>query len=247
MEKPAKSKSKIFSFIFLNQPFSPGRDKFKAGKGFSGPIISIIPAEARRKTRNGSFDAQEPTSPKVSCIGQIKHKKKICKAKCATAAAVPAAVKESKGRKKGKQHSSAIGRMFRGGKGRKGAAEESKEEVDLEVRPPPPGLGQMRKFSSGREAFRDFDWRAAANRGGGAALSRQRGYYSDEEQRDDHSDEDDEDDFMVAHSGPLVAFSAPLAVGGAQSAEPRKEINIWKRRTMAAPRPLELNAGKKHF
>ncbi|XP_068640937.1 uncharacterized protein At1g76070 [Aristolochia californica] len=234
MEKTAKSKSGIFSFIFLNQPFSPGRDKFRAGKGFSGPIISIIPAEARRKTRNGSFDAQEPTSPKVSCIGQIKHKKKIYKGKCAA----PPAVKEKS--KKGKSYS-AIGKIFRGGKpGRRSDADKDEVEVEVQVRAP--SLGQMRKFSSGREAFRDFDFRATDR---GAALSRQRGYYSDEEQREDS--DDDEDDFMVTHSGPLVAHSAPLAVGADQSREPRKEINIWKRRTLAPPRPLELCTRNKHF
>ncbi|XP_068645090.1 uncharacterized protein At1g76070-like [Aristolochia californica] len=202
MEKPAKSKSGILSFIFLHQPFSPGRDKFKAGKGFSGPIISIIPAEARRKTRNGSFDAQEPTSPKVSCIGQIKHKKKICKGKCAT----PPAVKEKS--KKGKS-SSAIGKIFRGGKPSR-RSDADKDEVGVQVRAP--GLSRMRKFSSGREAFRDFDWRAADR---AAALNRQRGYYSDEEQREDSSD--DEDEFMVAHS-------APLAVGGGLSLKSRKRL-----------------------
>uniref|UniRef100_A0A5B7BNF0 Uncharacterized protein n=1 Tax=Davidia involucrata TaxID=16924 RepID=A0A5B7BNF0_DAVIN len=55
--------------------------KTHVGRGFFDPIISIIPAEARRKPKNSSFEAQEPTSPKVSCMGQIKRKMKIKKTK----------------------------------------------------------------------------------------------------------------------------------------------------------------------
>ena len=87
-EKESKLKNKIFkilpkaaaaavSMTFQNPPFSPGRDhKFKhhGGKGFfSGPMI---PVEARRKSKDGCVETQEPTSPKISCMGQIKHKKK---------------------------------------------------------------------------------------------------------------------------------------------------------------------------
>nr|DAD24309.1 TPA_asm: hypothetical protein HUJ06_025773 [Nelumbo nucifera] len=36
------------------------------------------PVEAQTKSKNGNFDAQEPTSSKVSCIGQIKNRKKMC-------------------------------------------------------------------------------------------------------------------------------------------------------------------------
>ncbi|PON49953.1 Phospholipase D [Parasponia andersonii] len=36
--------------------------------------VSLIPAEARRKPRHGSsFDTREPSSPKVSCLGQVNN------------------------------------------------------------------------------------------------------------------------------------------------------------------------------
>ncbi|MCI72429.1 syringolide-induced protein 14-1-1, partial [Trifolium medium] len=51
----------------------------------------------------------------------------------------------------------------------------------------------------------------------------------------------------------LIPFSAPILVGGGAADttssnvaanlkfKPRNEINLWKRRTMAPPRPLQLN------
>ncbi|KAJ4971935.1 hypothetical protein NE237_005034 [Protea cynaroides] len=86
MEKQVRSKKNIFPFLpgaitFRKPHINPGHIRalfrINAGKSFFGPITSIIPVEARRKSRNGSFDGAEPTSPKVSCMGQIiqKHKK----------------------------------------------------------------------------------------------------------------------------------------------------------------------------
>lgn len=237
MEKPAKSKNTILKLLpkaasainFQNSaPFSPGRDhkrssenasKVKAhgaGRGFSGPMISMIPAEARRRSRSGNFDRQEPTSPKVSCMGQIKikHKKRIQK------------TKESKPREMKKQQS-ALRRIFRSAKpGRKSDASsvESPSQPDRA-----PSLGQMRRFSSGRNAFSTFDWTAPV-----APLdSDHRSYYSDEEKAE-YEDEEEEE--------VIIPFSAPILVGGGVALEPRKEINLWKRRTMAPPRPLQLNS-----
>lgn len=226
MEKTKKSKISIFSFLpktasfsFSSQTFSPGREKrqenlnkFKAntGKGFSGPIVSIIPAEARRKPKNGSFDDQEPTSPKVSCMGQVKQKKRICKANCNSPP------------KREKKQSFKIGRMFRPAK------RVHKSDADIGTSPgPAPSLCQLRRFSSGRNAFADFDWKAA-----GGAVSSHRGYYSDDDRGDD-DDDDDNDDFAIPHS-------APLRMGGGVSFGPRNELNIWKRRTVDPPKPLEL-------
>ncbi|XP_077246275.1 uncharacterized protein At1g76070-like [Tasmannia lanceolata] len=224
MEKTKRTKSKILSFLpktatisFANPPPSPVRQdnstKFKpnTGKGFSGPI-SIIPAEARRKTKNGSFDTREPTSPKVSCIGQIKHKKRINKAK------LPSTQKEDKDKKKNSKSSpkspSSLIKIFRIGR----KSDATPEKVDLPDRAPT--LSQMKQFSSARNALADFEWK-----GGGG-----RNYYSD---KDREEEDEEEEEFVIPHS-------APLGVGGGVALEPRKEINIWKRRTMAPPRPLQL-------
>lgn len=247
MEKQS-SKTKLLSYLpksaaisFSSQPFSPGRDKHRSlanNKGFSGSIISIVPVEARATTRNGSFHgAQEPTSPKISCIGQIKHKKKACKAKREKKELDKA---KGKGKEQASNGSNSImRRLFRGGSKINGGRKVKGEDVDLNGNEHAgvqvllaPSLGQVNKFSSGREAFSDFDYRFGVG-GAAAVMGRHRGYFSDEEK----GESDEEDD------GFLVPYSAPLGGGGVGkliTLEPKKEINIWKRRTMAPPRPLQV-------
>ncbi|KAK9165041.1 hypothetical protein Scep_000232 [Stephania cephalantha] len=191
-----------------------------------GPIISIIPVEARTKSKNG-FGNEEPTSPKVSCIGQIKHKNKICKANSRVnpKSQTPQNQKPKQKPKKPssdptekvpKRSSSSIRNIFRGAiSGRKstncveiqGNCEESRG----------PSLGQMKKFASGRSGLSDFDWRK---------------YCSDDE--NGHSEEEEEK-IIIPHSAPLMVGEGRVAL------EPRKEINLWKRRTLAPVRPLEIN------
>ncbi|XWS24540.1 hypothetical protein CRYUN_Cryun28dG0111600 [Craigia yunnanensis] len=243
MEKQAKFKNKILKFlpkaasavsvIFQNSAFSPGRNKrsdnytskYKtyAGKGFSGPIISIIPDEARRKSKSETFETQEPTSPKVSCMGQIKHKKKIKKAK---------RVSPSKGLKPVSDQfpsprevkASKLRRIFSMAKpARKSDTSSNKTELPDRVR----SLGQMKRFASGRDAFANFDWMDQI----APMEADHRDYYSDEERRDSDVEEEE----------VIIPFSAPMTVGGGVPLQPRKEINIWKRRTMNPPRPLQLN------
>ncbi|KAK8964996.1 hypothetical protein KSP40_PGU017097 [Platanthera guangdongensis] len=88
MEKPSKSRGTIMlkylqkaaTFSLTNLPHSPrggAGDKRPAARGFSGPMTSTIPANSRQKKSNGvNSVVEEPASPKVTCIGQIKHKKK---------------------------------------------------------------------------------------------------------------------------------------------------------------------------
>jgi hypothetical protein len=115
-------------------PISPARPK--------GP--SIIPKEARRKPKNGSFDATEPTSPKVSCAGQIKNKKKKKKKKKILIE------KENK-------------KPLTLNKYKRPDIKEQVEEVfELRVAKTVPNLGKMTKFSSSREtALKGFDWSRA--------------------------------------------------------------------------------------
>ncbi|KAF3970770.1 hypothetical protein ACB098_01G069300 [Castanea mollissima] len=260
MEKQGKPKNKILKFLpraasavaasFQNPTFSPGRDRrsevntnrFRANRGFSGPIISIIPDEARRKSsKNGGFETQEPTSPKVSCMGQIKHKKQIKKAKRAT----PPRPQESKPvtttttmfssssppeQKNTNKHASAFMRIFTGVKpprsNKNGGFADKPDGVvadDIEV----PSLSQMKRFASGRNSLGDFDWTAQMSPVDKDILK----YYSDEERGE--SDEEEEE--------MRIPFSAPMMVGGGVPLQPRKEINLWKRRTLSPPTPLQLN------
>ncbi|KAF2297986.1 hypothetical protein GH714_006852 [Hevea brasiliensis] len=208
MEKQPKSKNKILKYLpkaasavyFQYPAFSPGRDKrsenhfhkFKAhvGKGFSGPIVSIIPDEVRRKPKNGSLDTQEPTSPKVSCMGQIKHKKKMvsnCKPKKAsppqeTKAAPAPSPREIK------KHASTIKRLFTSAK----KTERRRSDASVYDKQPPsdraPSLSQMKRFASGRDTFANFDWTAQI----APVDSDHRDYYSDEGDRINSDEEDEE-------------------------------------------------------
>lgn len=238
MEKAApKPKNKFLKLIpkaaqavassFQNMPFSPRRDarpdahrlNRHHAKGFSGPLGPMIPAEARRKSRN--FDTQEPTSPKVSCIGQIKHKNTISKKKHVSLPKECKRVSSPRAEKskKKKKPPSGINRIFR-----------RKADAPI-VRAGPaestPNLSQMRKFASSRDTFANFDWTTAQ-----IAPEEDRGFYSDGER----GYSDDEDDIGIPFSAPIL-----MAGGGGLDLEPRKEINLWRRRTMTPPAPLQLN------
>ncbi|XP_042508256.1 uncharacterized protein At1g76070-like [Macadamia integrifolia] len=229
MEKPARSKGKIFSFIpgatsvsFHNPPISPGPEKrpenwnkFKAnpGKGFSGPIISIIPAEARRKSRSGSFDVTEPTSPKVSCMGQIKHKHKKLKNKkknTVKSKSLPSPrdfykLESSPGEAK-KKPSSAIRRIF-GIRRSDHSDVPDREEEAVQVQGKATSLGQMKRFTSGRNSLANFDWTAHM-----PAASDDRNYHSDEERGG--GGESDEDGVIIPHSAPIMVVGGGVAFGG---------------------------------
>lgn len=274
MEKSGiKSKNRLLKLVasstvsFQNPPFSPNREKAQARKGFSGPMI---PAEARYKSKNSSYISHEPTSPKVSCMGQIKHKKKIRdlnKKKGNVHDSLPPRgdhfishsqpleqVNPSKSQKpkifksfqsfsdvkkkdpapvlksvqsfnhedtdRKKKKNSGIRNLF--GKPSKRNVYEPPLTAPSDKKAP--GLGQLQRFSSGRNSLSNFDWTTAQ--------------ISPAEAHDDESDgEWDEEDAKISFSAPLGTTSSCSLV----NAEPRKEINLWKRRTMAQPKPLQLN------
>ncbi|KAL7261691.1 hypothetical protein ACSBR1_000168 [Camellia fascicularis] len=243
MEKPTKSKNKFLKFLpkaasavtFQSPPFSPTKDKrcsdrlkTHIGKGFSGPIISIIPEEARRKTNNSRFEEpqeQEPTSPKVSCMGQIKHKNKNRN--------------ENKNKtKKKKEKSVPMPKEFKPVMSTKSSTFQNvlpgrKSDSSVADRPKlpdrAPSLSQMRRFASGRDSNTKFDWTAQIMPVDGDDDSRS--YYSDEEI------EGEEREIIIPFSAPILGGGNGDGVG----LEKRKEINLWKRRTMAQPRPLQVN------
>ncbi|KAL3639011.1 hypothetical protein CASFOL_016918 [Castilleja foliolosa] len=240
MEKQtAKPKKKVLSFLpkavsFQNPSFSPARDKrpditshklrtHNSRKGFSGPILSMIPAEARRKPKN-SETTQEPTSPKVSCMGQIKQKNRIiiCKKKPDKIENIRPAGPEPKPKEK----SSGIKKLFRAGKKAGLGSVDSGNNNKPPIADRAPSLNQMRRFASGRDSvLASFDWEKAR-------ITPDNGYCSE-------GYSDGEDDVIIPFSAPILMTGA-RDVGGL-NLEPRKEINLWKRRTMAQPEPLQLS------
>uniref|UniRef100_A0A0E0B5Y8 Uncharacterized protein n=1 Tax=Oryza glumipatula TaxID=40148 RepID=A0A0E0B5Y8_9ORYZ len=208
-----------------------GRSSFNHRNAFSGPIVSIVPPEARgggggsRREHRSGYRTPEPSSPKVSCIGQIKkaNAKKV-KASCKNGACPLPPRPPADAAAARRQKSSLVRRMlFRRSRSRKASSSSSRDGGFFKGRtagragaavaaaPAPAGLGQMKRFTSGRAAFEDFDWREA-----------------------ERMASDDDDDVLVAHSAPLVLG------GGLVASEPRKEVNLWSRRPMAPPTPLRL-------
>lgn len=239
MEKNLKLRNKILKILpktitlnFQNHPFSPSRDhksrqdnatkwaKPHGVKGFSGPIASIIPHEARRKSKDiNGIDYEEPTSPKISCMGQIKHKKKQ--------------IKKSKDMEVKKHLTTFQKMLFHVGKpkSRKSnacAVQDNKYAIEKKAT----HVSQMKRFASGRDTFANFDWKAQV------APEEIDNYYSDEE-RMQSDDDDEEEEFKIPFSAPLGGGVAACSLG--LDLKPRKEINLWKRRTMAPPRPLQLD------
>jgi len=204
------------------------RSSFNHRNAFSGPIVSIVPPEARgrRAKHRSGYRTPEPSSPKVSCIGQIKRSSSRRQKKvnpCGkNGAACPLPPRPAEGTKpRGGPRGSFVKRMsfFRRSRSRSSSKDDRCVNGSCAVAAPAPaGLGQMKRFASGRAAFQDFDWRQQEvdMRSSGC------------------SDWEDDDEGFVAHSAPLTLG------GGVVASEPRKEVNLWRRRPMAPPTPLRL-------
>ncbi|XP_065882065.1 uncharacterized protein At1g76070 [Euphorbia lathyris] len=242
-----KPKNNFMKFLSKPAPFSPSRDKRSdhnkrvkphAAKGFSGQIVSLIPDEARRRSKNSSFETQEPTSPKISCMGQIKHKKKITTTTTTTNhksnnSDTPKQLESriaSTPQPQAKKRPSAIKKLLSGGlkpdHGRRRSDASVYDKQPLTDRAPP--LSQLKRFASGRDTLADFDW--SSSQIITPFGSDQRNYYSNSDEEDDEEEEEE----------IIIPFSAPMIVGAGMSLQPRKEVNLWKRRTMDPPRPLQL-------
>ncbi|GMJ07875.1 hypothetical protein HRI_004456700 [Hibiscus trionum] len=149
---PKAAPSAVLSFQ-VSPPISP------VGKGSSStPIaVSLIPKEAPRKSRNGSFDAREPASPKVSCMGKIKctkskrQKQGAGKSKVASASPPPQATVAGEVKRKG-----ALIKETK--RGHEFNVSDSQAKVAEATRVP--SLGKMKQFSSARGTLSGFDWRA---------------------------------------------------------------------------------------
>lgn len=156
MKKLFQIKSNFFKFLskqpvalslitIQNPTLSPCR---------SPAHVSIIPKEARRKHRGESFSAREPSSPKVSCMGQVqcKKKRKARKQKRAQAQAHKDPIKESDSVAPEKRKIMLWVQKGSGDVGRKHKASGTDEA---------PSLNTMKKFASGRGSLYDFDVKIA--------------------------------------------------------------------------------------
>lgn len=245
-EKAAATKSKNRFLKFLpkavSAPFSPNKEKRssqkshigKASSGSNAPIRSIIPADAlRSKSKNSSFGAREPTSPKVSCMGTLKHKKKLCSMLSSKNYVLPpldhlnllvknhnnskVVQSDLEGDVKKKKKPLAIKNMFSrvpSGRRKSDAIAMTTDYVsDHRPSSSSSSLSQMRRFSSSRTSLNNFDWTATQIA-------------------------------PVDNEGEKVKISmcVPKVILECKEVnlEPRKDVNLWKRRPMAQPSPLQI-------
>ncbi|CAH8334441.1 unnamed protein product [Eruca vesicaria subsp. sativa] len=212
-------------------PFSPGKDLHNAtsssnNKSFSGPMV-LVPNAARVR-RNKTDDAvwDEPTSPKVSCIGQIK----LVKSKRSSPKKNPKTSSLTK-EDDHKGRLSKFKRLFSFPSTAGGNTSRKSHPVAVAEHPVTvvPSLGQMKKFASGRDALGRFEMKREEEYS--PADDHGRGYYSDDERRGDYLREDKEEE----GDDVKIPFSAPLSLTA------KNEVNLWKRRTMDPPKPLHLH------
>ncbi|KAI3725512.1 hypothetical protein L1987_65302 [Smallanthus sonchifolius] len=247
----SKSKNTIVKFAksslsFQNPPiYSPTKDKRSSEKPHKSHL-------AGRKIKNNQDNTvvYEPTSPRVSCMGQVKCKYstragnkppagKFLRLTSATPERIqlqtveddhdqqPALKNESKSKKKlgfKKLFGGVIITPAGGGGRRKPDAGNiiSKAPLYLDKAP---SLSMMKRFSNGRDKLSDVDW----SKSGAGVDSGDRRYDSDEES--------DDENVIVPSSAPVVmrnplGFDDKFVRVVAGNTEPRKEINLWKRRTM---------------
>ncbi|ESQ27527.1 hypothetical protein EUTSA_v10018992mg [Eutrema salsugineum] len=255
--KLLKMLPKAMSFGHRVPPFSPGRDlhhhhhnnttSFSNKAFFSGPMVPLVPKAARVRRTKTDTVWDEPTSPKVSCIGQIKRvKSKRCSPKKNRAVAslipkIPKTSSSSLAKEDEKGRLSKIKRLFsfsatgRGHTSRKShpsaaGAAATEHPVTVVSTTAVPSLGQMKKFASSRDALGGFDWMVEMKEDEESPADHRRGYYSDDERRGDYMRDDDEEE----EDDIIIPFSAPLSL------KPKQEVNLWKRRTMDPPEPLHL-------
>ncbi|GLJ31765.1 hypothetical protein SUGI_0638980 [Cryptomeria japonica] len=197
-------------------PLSPGRDygcRHNRPGGFRCHTY-LIPKEAMEKKDDRGFEPLEPTSPKVSCIGQVKKKKQALEAKQRWRRSQdrPRLLSQTRplitrrGPKFSKMKS-----FFSGKKVTESAFCES-PEIDVTNCP---SLGQMKRFSSGRrcDALENVC-------------------------RDSQKlTEKCSDEKIDANLSPVMFYSGPLI-----NERPKTEINLWKRRSIAPPMALNLSA-----
>lgn len=218
---------KIFKFLPKAASFSIPNHSSNNKYMFSGPIVPMIPDHCRRKSNETlEEEEEESTSPKVSCMGQVRNHKKKTTTKTKKASLVKEEEEEEQQQQKKKKklkkeapkRTSSLGRLFwrKVRPARRGGVRSSSSSSGDEVVVVAPDVGRTRRYASRRETLKDFDRRTMT--------------------RTDVGDKAAEE-ALTPHSAAPV-----LVVGGAAVAlEPKKEINIWMRRARGPPVPLQLN------
>ncbi|KAF8053664.1 hypothetical protein N665_1387s0021 [Sinapis alba] len=234
-KKLSKMLQKALSIGHSATPFSPVRDfrhqrtvsTANRGYFFSSPLTPLLPTSARgrRRTKSNGVVA-EPTSPKVSCIGQIKLAKSKCPEKKNTRATKNLKTSSSSlVKEESKGGWSKLKRLFSTGRNplRKSTSTASATVIEHPVvaveAVAAPSLSKMKKFATSRESLGGFNWSVEMKR-------------QEEETRSDHRrgySSDDDEEKMIPCS-----VSMPLSQ--------REGLSLWERRSIDRPKPLQVKA-----
>ncbi|KAI9109260.1 hypothetical protein K1719_019883 [Acacia pycnantha] len=124
--------------------------------------IEMVPEEARRRSEHGGSGNNhlEPTSPNVSCMGQIKCKKHQCQYQRRIKKAKSKLIRNvSDSEVISKKETSLFQRTFRWMRGRESSRASSEVHGESAVAATP-ALSQMKRLESRRSALANFDWKA---------------------------------------------------------------------------------------
>lgn len=273
--------SALLSAPYPIAPFSPGRDMKRPAdyatrgrtncnaRGFSGPLVSIIPQEAREKKEDNGFESREPTSPKVSCIGQVKLKKVRCQAKVRPntkekpkdiqhgnrPVLQTKEIESEPASSPGQAKASKLKKLLHMSREKK--AEQPVSRAEPTAAAVVPTLGQLKRFSSGRDKGATLaNIYQDSIRGDSTYNGDVKRYaWDDSEVRNPKNEYRNE--ALISHSGPLLRkplpkpanealisqsgplLRVPLPKPAMANGQP-SEINIWKRRSVAPPMALDL-------
>nr|POF11884.1 uncharacterized protein CFP56_44958 [Quercus suber] len=119
----------------------------------------MLPSEVRRKPKNASFDSREPTSPKVSCMGQVRfsNKKKRTKPIKPVISLPGNTVQVSCPKDEVKMKKPPEINIIKGPK--EGGKSDVFYDDTMVSNQAVPSLGKIKRFSSARGALSNFDWR----------------------------------------------------------------------------------------
>ncbi|KAK7346307.1 hypothetical protein VNO80_20823 [Phaseolus coccineus] len=144
----------VASVAFQNPNMSPSGNFPPRGGRSPTHRVSIVPMEVRRNRGSQSFSAREPSSPKVSCIGEVKGRKKRKvrgQKRVPTQEGDAAACREKK---------KSLQWIFKGisGEGRKQSTKASVlQEKAAASTEGYPSLGTMKSFASGTGSLPRFE------------------------------------------------------------------------------------------
>lgn len=204
--------------------------------GISGGLTggSVIPRDAPLiRLENGSFDAREPASPVISCIGQVKKKKTMKMATPKTASAQPKISHRPR-----EDLPRMILKLLEGKRQKRSQRDRALAGGDRKK--PESSSSHPKRLASGRGVLANLDRMAHHGTAVAPGSCLDDGSCSDNEYASGER-KWEEEKIVLPLAAPTGVGSRSIGSFGEEVAlQPKKEINLWKRRTAACPATLRL-------